>query len=212
MNPLLLITLTILTTITLNAKTTMCFKENHKSMITIETTKLDGGECKSSKSLTDMKNEGWNVEDIKIENSNSGKNYIYVLKKDEATFTSFDEKKLEEKILKRLEKAKEDEAVEKLVQLKLGMANNGKKIYENSCITCHGEKADKEAYNTARPLINLSLFDFQQAIRDYTMGEYDRGMAMVMKPQAMSLSTSKIKDIYAYIQTLKPKKEEKPSN
>ncbi len=73
------------------ADTTMCFKENHPSMATIETVPLNGGACGGKYSINDMKNEGWSVEDIKIENTKIGKNYIYILKKEEAPVANFDE-------------------------------------------------------------------------------------------------------------------------
>ena len=58
----------------------MCFKENHQSMSTIETTPLDGGLCASKNTITDMKAKGWNVDDIKISNTPNGMNFIYILK------------------------------------------------------------------------------------------------------------------------------------
>ena len=78
------ITLGLITSASLFAQTTMCFKENHTSMATIESTILDGGLCSSTKTVQDMKNEGWNVDDIKIEKSSKGNNYIYIFKKEEA--------------------------------------------------------------------------------------------------------------------------------
>ena len=66
-------------------------------------------------------------------------------------------------------------------------------------------KGEKTPYNTSRPLIELTLSDFQQAIRDYTLRDYDRGYAMIMNPYADSLNTNKVKDIYSYIKSLKPK-------
>merc|ERR1711879_178449 len=94
------------------------------------------------------------------------------------------------------------------VEIKQKMSQNGKEIYIKQCQQCHGEKAEKKAYNTSRPLVDLNLSDFEQAIRDYTLNEYDRGMAMVMRPYANNLNTQRIKDVYSYILTLKPKKEE----
>ncbi len=34
-----------------NAQTTMCFKQNHGDLTTIENTRLDGGECGSQKKV-----------------------------------------------------------------------------------------------------------------------------------------------------------------
>jgi len=110
--------------------------------------------------------------------------------------------------MQRLEVRKKEEAEAKKVQIKERMSKNGKDIYINTCLQCHGEKADKKAYNTSRPLIDLNLSDFKQSIRDYTMDDYDRGAALVMKPYANILTTKKVKDIYSYIKTLKPTQSE----
>lgn len=201
----LLITLGLLTTSSLFAQTTLCFKENHTSMTTIESTTLDGGLCKSSKSVKNMKAEGWSVDDIKIEKTTNGNNYIYIFKKEEASISSLDEEKIEQRIMQRLEVRKKEEVEVKKVAIKEKMSQNGKEIYINTCQRCHGENADKEAYNTSRPLIDLNFSDFKQSIRDYAMDDYDRGAAFVMKSYAINLNTKKIKDVYSYIKTLKPK-------
>lgn len=205
----LLITLGLLTTSSLFAQTTMCFKENHQSMTTIETTTLDGGLCSSSKSAQDMKNDGWSVDDIKIEKSSTGNNYIYIFKKNETTTSSLDEKRLEQRIMQRLELRKKEEVDAKKKEIKIKMSKNGKELYINRCQKCHGEKGEKTPYNTSRALVDLNLNDFRLAIRDYSLGEYDRGYAMVMRPYAISLTTKKIKDVYTYIQSLKPQIEKK---
>ncbi len=199
----------LLSTTALFAQTTMCFKENHNSMATIESTPLDGGLCSSIKSLTDMKKEGWSVDDIKIEPSTNGKNYIYILKKEAQTLSKIDEEKLEQRIMQRLEKREKKEKQAKITQFKLMMSKSGKKIYIDKCQSCHGEKADKRAYATSRPLIELSLDDMDQSINDYLYDNYDRGNAHVMKPYATYVSGTKLKEVYSYIQSLKPKKEKK---
>jgi hypothetical protein len=61
----------LLSSTSLLADTTMCFKENHKSMTTIESTPLDGGVCNGKFSVNDMKAKGWNVDDIKISQSST---------------------------------------------------------------------------------------------------------------------------------------------
>lgn len=201
------LTLGLLTATSLFAQTTMCFKENHSSMVTIESIALDGGLCSSSKSVQDMKNEGWNVDDIKIEKSSKGNNYIYIFKKE--SISSMDEEKLEQRIMQRLEQRKEEEKAARIVQIKEKMSKNGRDIYINTCQRCHGQNADIKAYGTARPLVSLNLNDFQQALRDYRLGDYNRGSGMVMRPYAKLVNTKKAKDIYSYIKTLKPKENKK---
>lgn len=63
----------------LEANTTICYKKNWKSPSTIETTELDGGECKGALSYKDMIKKGWYLKDIKIERSKEGLNYSYIL-------------------------------------------------------------------------------------------------------------------------------------
>ncbi len=200
---LTLLTIGTFSLTTLFAETTMCFKENHKNFTTIEKTPLDGGLCNSSKSVIEMKKEGWIVDDIKISESN----YIYIFKK-ETTISTVNITELERKIISRLEDKKKEDKEKARIKLKETMNANGKLIYINTCQRCHGEQAEKTPYNTSRALVNMNLDDFTLAIRDYTAGNYDRGYGMIMKPYSLTLNSQKIKDVYSYIQTLKPKKEE----
>ncbi|WP_321468974.1 cytochrome c [Halarcobacter sp.] len=209
----LLKTITALSLITSTfalAQTTMCFKENFSSMSQIESTPLDGGLCSSSKSVIDMKSEGWSVEDINIQKSENGNNFIYIFKKDEpAASATISEEKLEQRILKKLEERKKKEIIVKKQEAIQRMSKSGKKLYISTCQKCHGEKADKKAYNTSRPLVELSLQDMQLSIRDYVIGEYDRGRAILMRPYAKSMTSTDIKNVYSYIKSLKPKEEKK---
>ncbi|WP_044416408.1 c-type cytochrome [Halarcobacter anaerophilus] len=207
----------LLTTVTLSsiatlsiafAQTTMCFKENHKSMATIETTPLDGGACGSTKSVQDMKKDGWSIDDINIQKTNSGTNYIYIFKKDmPQQASSISEEKLEQRILQRLEERKKVEIEVKKEQARQRMSRSGKKLYIDKCQSCHGEKADEE-YGTSRALIALDLEEFQTTLRDYMLGEYDRGQAFRMIPYANIMDSGDIKNVYSYIQALKDEKKE----
>lgn len=186
---------------TLSAETTMCFKENHTSMTTIEKTTLDGGLCSSKKSVIDMKKDGWTVDDIKID----GNNYIYVFKK-ETTINNVNIEALESKILKRLEDNKKEEQRIAKVQLQQRKSRSGKKIYTSKCANCHGEKGE-ELYGTSRAINQLNLIDFTTTMRDYGLGTYDRGQAIIMRPY--QLTANDTKNVYVYLQSLKtPKKEE----
>jgi hypothetical protein len=83
MNKLLLISLSILLSITIaNASTTVCYKKNWSSPSTIETTLLDGGKCAGKYSITQMKEMGWNILDIKIDSSKENLSYQYLLSND----------------------------------------------------------------------------------------------------------------------------------
>ena len=204
------LTLGVLTTSSLFASTTMCFKENHSSMATIETTTLDGGLCSSSKSIKDMKNEGWNVDDIKITTTNDGKyNFIYILKKGDinskltAVNSNLSQEELENKILKRLEKKQEEEKKEKEIEKILQSKIKGKEFYTNKCQSCHGEKGEKAAYNASRPLKDMSIDDMEYSINRYTNdSQYGNGYQTLMGPIAAGVKKDNIEKIYNYLKSI----------
>ncbi len=92
----LLATTTIFLSANLNAKTTICYKNEWTKPSTIGEMKLDGGECNSEFSIQEMKNKGWNLKDIKITSGEKGLNYQYVLTTDE--IIKMDNKKIVEDI------------------------------------------------------------------------------------------------------------------
>jgi cytochrome c553 len=91
----------------------------------------------------------------------------------------------------------------KKVETTKNILDNGKILYTTKCQTCHGKKATKLAYNKSRALNTLTLNDMKQSIRGYIMDEYDRGLAILMKPYANILTDEDIKAVYQYIQTVK---------
>ena len=197
----------ILTASIATAQTTMCFKENHKSISTIETTNLDGGECQSKKSVQDMKNEGWNISDINITKNKDSSNYIYIFQKDENKISSIDEAALEEKILQRLETRKKQEVEVKKKEIYLRKSKSGEKLYLNKCASCHGDKGELKARGVSRPINDLNLQDFTLSIRGYNLGDYDRGMAFVMKPYATLMNNDDIKNVYVYLKSINQKEK-----
>ena len=76
---LLILCASLLIVQNLNAKSTTCFKKDWTKPSEIESTPLDGGECKSDFSLYQMQKKGWFIKDIKIQTAKNGLNYIYVL-------------------------------------------------------------------------------------------------------------------------------------
>ena len=182
------------------AETTMCFKENHSDFSTIEKVKLDGGLCASAKSVMDMKKEGWSVDDIKI----SGSNYIYIFKK-QTTLNTVNLAEIERKVLEKLEVRKKEEREAAKREMRMQKSLSGQKIYKSKCANCHGEKGE-EPYGTSRAINKLNLDDFLITIRDYGLGEYDRGQAFVMTPY--SIPQNDAKNVYIYLQSLKPQKKE----
>ncbi|XPV68149.1 MAG: c-type cytochrome [Halarcobacter sp.] len=196
----------IFSSLSLFAQTTMCYKENVTSMSGIDDIKLDGGDCQGDKSLNDMKELGWSVDDINITKANKGMNYIYILK-NETQYSKNDIDKIEQKIVERLEKKKVEDKKRRIKEIKIKMSREGKVKYVQKCQSCHGEKGEVE-YRTSRAINTLSLQEFITTIRDYDLRQYDRGQAIVMYPYANVLDSSAIKNVYLYLESLKPKKEE----
>ena len=192
------------------ADTTMCFKENHQSMSTIENTPLDGGLCAGKNTITDMKAKGWNVDDIKISQTANGMDFIYILKtpvSQAVTSSNFsgNQADMEARIMDKLEKKKEAE--KKAIEVKAiqDAAINGEKTYVNKCQSCHGTNGEKNAYNTSRPLKDLSIEDMTVSIRDYKLGNKNSGNAVIMTPYANYVNENDIKGIYSYLQKINNK-------
>lgn len=209
MKKAILSSILLLSTTSILANTTMCFKENHQSMSTIENTKLDGGVCSGEKSVNDMKKEGWLVDDIKISQSNSGMNFIYILKQPSSLTTSYttneSSKEMEARIIANLEKKKTAEENAKKTIAKKELFNEGKDYYIAKCQSCHGTNGEKTPFNTSARLKDLSLEDMNIAIRDYTNGNRNGGNAMIMFPYASSVNENKIEAIYTYLNKLNDK-------
>lgn len=67
------------------AQDTTCYKNDVEKPSLIEDVALDGGICNGKLSLNEMKSNGWDVLDIKINSSKSKFNYIYYFTKNENT-------------------------------------------------------------------------------------------------------------------------------
>lgn len=202
----LIISSLLLSSVALQAQTTMCFKENHKDMITIENTRLDGGACSGIKSAKDMKTEGWTVDDIKITPSSNGSNYIYIFKK-ESGLQNVSEEELMDKLYKKLEnekKAKEEKAKEELF---IANAKAGEALFTSKCATCHGDKGELRAKGASQPINGLNHNEFQEAIRDYNIGNKDNSVtAIIMKPYAASIDYQDVKNVYTYLKSINSEK------
>ncbi len=184
--------------ISLTADTTICFKKNWSDPANIEMIPLDGGKCAGDKTVSQMKKNGWKVDDIKLTKTKNqfAINYIYVLKTTNQNTTVAT-------IKNSLEKIQQETAVSKKIEENNKLIKQGKKLYLSKCIRCHGAKAQEEAYNTSRALVTLSLDDMRASIRAYSLDEKNNGMAILMKPYAEILTDERIEAIYKYIQTLK---------
>lgn len=184
-----------------HAQTTMCFKQNHKDLITIENTKLDGGECASNKSSADMKKEGWVIGDIKMTPTTSGTDFIYIFKK-ETSLENVSEEVLMDKLYKKIESEKT--AKEEAQKEALFIANKqaGEKLYTSKCLVCHGEKGELKAKGVSKPINSLDHNEFQTAIRDYNVGNRIGTMAILMAPYANLMEYNDIKNVYTYLKSI----------
>lgn len=211
MKKAILSTILLLGSTSLLADTTMCFKENHKSMSTIENTPLDGGICNGKFTVNDMKSKGWSVDDIKISQTATGMSFIYVLKTATSVPTtsssSFvgNQAQMEANIIAKLEKKKEEEIKAKEIQEIQEAAIDGEKTYVSKCQNCHGTNGEKSAYNSSRPLKDLSLEEINVSIKDYKNGRIDSQNATIMAPYANYLDEKTAKGIHGYLNKINTK-------
>ena len=208
MKKTILSTILLLSSTSLLAETTMCFKEN-ASMITIESTPLNGGACNGKYTVNDMKAKGWSVDDIKISQTTNGMNFIYILKTAssiQATpVIAGNQADMEARIIEKLEKKKVEEQKAKVEKELKDAQIDAQKIYTSKCQTCHGENGEKKAYNSSRPLKDLSLEDMEESIKDYKNGTKNSGNATIMAPYASFVDYKEIKGIHAYINKINNK-------
>lgn len=210
MKKAILSSILLLSSASLLADTTMCFKENHKSMTTIESTPLDGGICNGKFSVNDMKAKGWSVDDIKISQSATGMNFIYILKTANSSApvsTNFvgNQAQLEASIMAKLEKKKVEEEKTKIEKELKDASIDAEKLYTSKCQNCHGITGEKSAYSSARPLKDLSYEDMQESIKDYKNGSKNSGNATIMAPYASFIDYKELKGIHAYISKINNK-------
>ncbi|PUE64977.1 c-type cytochrome [Arcobacter caeni] len=210
MKKAILSTILLLSSTAILADTTMCFKENHKSMATIENTALDGGLCNGKFTVNDMKAKGWSVDDIKISQTATGMSFIYVLKTASTATSSSsnfigNQAQMEANIMAKLEKKKEVEEKAKVEQEIKESATIAKELYTAKCQTCHGVNGEKSAYNSSRPLKDLSVEDMQESIKNYKVGKADSMNANIMASYANFIDYKEIKGIHAYLQSINKK-------
>ena len=210
MKKAILSTILLLSSTSLLADTTMCFKENHQSMSTIENTPLDGGACAGKNTLNQMKAKGWSVDDIKISQSTNGMNFIYILKNGstvaaQSSQFSGNQAQMEANILAKLEAKKEVEEKAKVEKELKEAKIDAKALYTSKCQKCHGEKGELSAYSASRPLKDLSLEDMEESIKNYKVGKVNSMTSNIMAPYAGFIDYKEIKGIQAYLKELNNK-------
>ena len=194
---------TSLISTSLFAQTTMCFKKDVKDITVLENIKLNGGECKSAYSLNDMKKDGWEVSDIKINNND----YIYILKKasiENWNGTSTDTEALEEKLLKKMEEKRKKEIEEKKRIATQALVENGKTFYIAKCQSCHGTNGELEPGFSLK-IKDLTKDHFIEAMDGYRIGSYTKGSPEQMRAYASTSSDEDIKNVYEYLKSINSK-------
>ena len=189
----------------LSAATTMCYKKDHLDPSTIENIALDGGVCAGKLSVQAMQKDGYEIDSMKLQEGKKGFNYIYVFTKNTQKTginTTSGVNLTDAELTARLENIQKKQKKEVEVKRKISTLADGKELYETTCKRCHGDGTIR-AYNTARPLKEMSLEDMQVSIRDYTNGSKDNGMSVLMIPYANTLTKKDIDSVYNYLNTIK---------
>jgi len=188
--------------VSLYANVTLCYKQNWSDITKIEQVPLDGGECSSKKSVTQMKNEGWIVKDIQMKKSKNGYDFTYILEKklsNPTTTLSL----TKENIKAELKKIQKEEAKKVRISKLNQHIKEGEKIYKSKCQECHGVKGELSPYNNSRKLNEMSLEDMEIAIRNYGLNEKDNGTAFIMQPYL--IVDRDIEKIYIYLKKVNKK-------
>jgi mono/diheme cytochrome c family protein len=183
------------------ANTTMCYKNNLNDISDIENKKFDGGECKGINTISDMKANNWNIDDIKISQKDDTFSFIYILKKDikQTNIPTTSTGKIDyDKLSKVVKQNKKQEKLDKSLA-------HGKRVYNKNCKSCHGTNGKQTPQNTSLAISNFDLETLQSTMRAYSWDEQDKGFAMVMKPYSDLTTPKEIENIYKYLQSINKK-------
>ncbi len=194
------------------ASTTMCFKESHSSMATIESIALDGGECAGKYSINDMKAKGWNVDDIKISQTPKGMSFIYILKSPNHSKVApmvaggavggaaISQEQMEANIMAKLEAKKVAEEKAKVEQEVKEAKIDAQGIYTNQCQNCHGAKGEVRKGNSR--LNELTTEQMEEALKDYKLGVGEKASSVYAPSHINFLNDKTIKGIKAYLDSI----------
>lgn len=83
-------------------------------------------------------------------------------------------------------------------------SDQGKEVYYQKCVSCHGVNGEKEAIGTSRPINTLTQEEVRSALTGYVDGTYGGKYKHLKKGMARTLSKEDIDAVSVYIQTLKP--------
>ena len=79
-------------------------------------------------------------------------------------------------------------------------AKRGEELYAANCSKCHGEKGEKRAYGTSRPLTKISADDIETAFAGYlTDPDFGDRNRHLMKPVAVTTTYKDLGDIIVFL-------------
>ena len=197
----------------LSAATTLCYKNDWKSPSTIESTKLNGGECKGDFSYQDMLKNGWYLKDIKISKGKNGLNYSYILSDKElikVNNSNFMENKYTKlqynPISTKIQNVTNEEATINIGNLRIGQSaiiqhnykNSKSMIVANAYVSESNSKSSTlkilpflDLKQNALPTSNRKAVNEDTAIVNYL---YDSSLIIAPSQDAFSATRAKFKD------------------
>jgi cytochrome c553 len=79
---------------------------------------------------------------------------------------------------------------------------DGKAIFTQKCVSCHGVKAEKSALNKSQIIANFSEAQIKDALKGYQAGTYGKEMKGIMQGQVKTFDDTQIEALAHYISTL----------
>ncbi|WP_024955313.1 c-type cytochrome [Sulfurospirillum arcachonense] len=90
-------------------------------------------------------------------------------------------------------------------ELKYANVEQGERLYQRKCASCHGVKANSNKYATPRKLSTLKPLKIVELLEGYQSnydGKFGGSLRNIMKPQADGLVSDEMQSIAVYIYTL----------
>lgn len=84
----------------------------------------------------------------------------------------------------------------------IAAAVDGKAIYTQKCVSCHGTKGEKPALGKSQIIADFTEQQIKDALKGYQDGSYGKEMKGLMQGQVKSLELEQIDALAHYITTL----------
>ena len=84
----------------------------------------------------------------------------------------------------------------------IAAAVDGKTIYTQKCVSCHGTKGEKSALGKSQIIADFTEEQIKDALKGYQDGSYGKEMKGLMQGQVKSLSGEQIDALAQHITTL----------